>query len=144
MYMNNRPEPLRIETEVLEEATGEYRIEVVTSSRLVPDPFALDVSDKKPASLELYANGEEVLSVSDELDAGSVLVVGNPKGLIKGINEFFVSASPPLENSGISHAVRVRVYSGTELIADLTLWSEPCMKLSATFTADLAGDSTSE
>ena len=143
-YMNNRSEPQRIEGEVIEKAEGEYRIELTTSFAAVPDPFALDVGDSPPASLELLINGNNVISVDRDMSAGEELTAEAPVGLVKGVNEFFVSASPPLESVRKAHAVRVRLYYGAELVAERTLWSEPGMKLAATFRVDLSEEASHE
>lgn len=89
-----------------------------------PDPFALQVTDEQDTAFEIRINGEPVPVAVDNLQRGVPLRVTGVTGLVAGQNEIFVQASPPLEESGRSHGIRIQLSRGdTSSQLDQTIWA---------------------
>jgi hypothetical protein len=116
---------------VVERLVAGYRLELTPTFAAAPDPFALqlDASATAPA-LVVKLNGEELLRRTDTVAAGEVIVLEELPQLRAGENEIFIEAAPPGEAALQSHALRVRVAHGAEMVADQTLWSTPGAALS--------------
>lgn len=138
LYMQRRTPVEAVEGFQPQAAKGLFGIEVTTSFNALPDPFALDTGDGgEGAALRLRVNGVEALTLREPVAAGTLIRVEKAPGMITGVNEFFVEASPPLEESDRAHAVRVRVFQNGESLAEETLWSEPGSRVAGTFTLEL-------
>lgn len=117
-----RPAPL---------TSGDYRLELTPTFAAAPDPFALRLeAGSAPPALTVRLNGVEVLRRDSELAAGEALHLDPLAPLLSGENELFIEASPTGEAALQAHALRVRVYRGTSLVTERTLWSEPGANLS--------------
>lgn len=88
-----------------------------------PDPFALQVTDEPDTPFELRINGEPLPVAAASLQRGVPVRVTGVTGLVAGQNEIFVQASPPLEESGRSHGIRVQLSRGNTSQLDQTIWA---------------------
>lgn len=103
------------------QAPGETYIEVTMTFDVGPDEFALDLVDAP--SLLVNMNGREVLLRTDSISAfESPIVVGPIEGVIVGINEFFVQASPSSLDELKPRAIRVRIIRDGNTMADKSIW----------------------
>lgn len=128
-----------------ETATGAYRLEVTLTFAVEPDPFALvtDANDRPPA-LVIQLQGQDILRVTDRLEAGRPLVVTSVPGLKSGVNEFLVAAYPPQEEAWSANALRLRVLQDQRVLADHTVWSIPPEPILATMVVDIPAAAQSE
>jgi hypothetical protein len=132
LYMNVRDTakpPAAFESR---QASGTYSAELTTTFPLEVDPFALHDESEQAALLLMKLNGKVILKVTDQLDAGSSLTVDPLSGVQDGLNEFYVEASPPIEASRKSYAIRIQLREDHRSVLDRTLWSEPGSRISAT------------
>ncbi len=137
-FMNHRVAVAPAQRLDLREATGVFRLEVTPSFEAQPDPFALITEEgERPAALRVSLNGSEVVRLDETVAGGGAIVVEPVPGLVEGRNEFFIEANPPVEHADKSHAVRVRLTQDGKPLADRTFWSEPGIRLTASFEADL-------
>ncbi|MEW6531325.1 MAG: hypothetical protein AB1473_10835 [Thermodesulfobacteriota bacterium] len=138
LFMHSKHESSGFRSFESKPATGGFSLEVTPTFAVEPDPFALRTgSEEQPAALVVKVNGKEVLRREDKVDGGTPLAAHNVSGMIEGPNELYLEANPPLERANRAHAVRVKVIRDGEQIADRTFWSEPGVKLAATFRVDV-------
>jgi hypothetical protein len=138
LFMHSKHERSGFRSFESKPAAGGFSLEVTPTFAVEPDPFALRTgSTEQPAALLVKVNGREVLRREDKVDEGAPLTVQNVSGMIEGPNELYLEANPPLAQANKAHAVRVKVARDGEQIADKTLWSEPGVKLAATFRVDV-------
>ena len=91
-------------------AQGVYALEITTTFTLEPDPFAIQTDDEGRAPALLVRLGShEILRKTDRLEAGSIVRVEPLTGLVLGDNEIYLQASPPIEEIGKNHAVRLQI-----------------------------------
>ncbi|MEK6233249.1 MAG: hypothetical protein N2C14_00905 [Planctomycetales bacterium] len=125
-YMNLRPG--RVARQVVfqeEKAAGAYSVEVTTTFSAQPDPFSLPSAEEEPPpSLLIRFRGRDVLRLTDEVPAGQPIRL-SVDGIVVGDNEFYVAASPPLDQADQAHAVRVKILRDGRQVAERTLWSRP-------------------
>ncbi len=133
-----------------EAPSGQYTLEVTPGFAAAPDPFALAPEGEGDAPLLVVRmGGRELMRVEKEMAAGTPLILSPVPGLSAGENELFLSASPPLETSGKSFALRVRILAGASVdggspIAEKTLWSPPGGAIGGTFAFTIAADDKRE
>jgi len=134
LFMSSKHEGSGFRTVESKPAVGGFSLEITPSFTVEPDPFALRTSSgEQPAALIVKVNGREVLRREDRVEGGAPLVAQNITEMIEGENELYVEANPPLDQANNAHAIRAKVVRDGEQIADRTLWSEPGVKLAATF-----------
>jgi hypothetical protein len=145
LFMNHRVAVAPAQRLDLREAAGVFRLEVTPSFEAQPDPFALVTEEGgRPAALRVLLNGAEVVRLDETVAGGGAVVVEPVPGLTEGRNEFFVEANPPVEHADKSHAVRVRLSRDGKPLADQTFWSEPGIRLTASFETNLTLEQTDE
>ncbi len=105
------------------EAGGNFSLEITTSFALARDPFALTAGVENTDPLVVTLSGKELFS-AESLPSGETLIISPLKGVVKGGNEFFVQASPPVDDTGQSHALRLRFLRGGAVLAEKTFWSD--------------------
>jgi hypothetical protein len=139
LYMHSRVEK-HVSTEVtFEQAKGEYSLELITTSKLVPDPFSLSTAQmSEPASLIVKVNGTEVLRTSAPIESQSRIKIPSVKNLIDGQNEIYVEANPPVDQTNAVFAVRVRIILNNRIVTERTLWSDPGMKIADTINLEIS------
>jgi len=106
------------------DAAEDYSLLVTTTFSLEPDPFALQTDDAPAAPLELRLNGVAVPVESERLQRGRPWTLEKVEGLVRGHNEIYLQASPPLEESELAQGVRIKLVRGGDVVVDRTLWSE--------------------
>jgi len=128
------PEPPRIESPAV------YALEVTTTFNVEPDPFALRTDDSgKPAALLVRIAEREIMRVA-EVQAGIPVRAEPVAGIIQGMNEFFVEANMPLDTTGKSVALRMRLIGDGLPVAEQTFWSEGESRIAGTFRVGLDKD----
>lgn len=113
-------------------AANEYMLEITPTFGTEIDPFALVEEGQSPATLIVRLGGSNIHHSAQPLARGETLRIGPVEGLIVGMNELYVQASPPLEEAHINHALRLRLLHNNVLEVDQTLWSEAGGKVSGT------------
>ena len=117
---------------------GSYALEITTTFAAEPDPFALRrEGEEELAALLVRLGNKEILRINDRLEAGTPIRLEPMLGLVEGTNEIYLEASPPLEEAGKSHAIRVHVQRDGQSIADQTFWSSPGGKVANTMRFEL-------
>jgi hypothetical protein len=118
----------------LREAQAHYALEVTTTFSVEPDPFALqtDTSGESTALL-VRLGGKTILHQTGSVEAGVPLRVEPVPGLVQGLNEFYVEASLPMEKTGKSFALRMRLLQDNQPVTDQTFWSDTAGKVAGTF-----------
>lgn len=119
-------------------AEGHFTLEITPTFAVEPDPFALVVDDATaPPALLVRLGAQEILRVTDRLEAGASLRLEPVTGLAAGINEIYLEASPPVDEIAKSYAVRMRLLRGGLMLADKTFWSSSGEKVSDILRFDL-------
>ncbi len=95
---------------------------------------------KKPTSLLVRLNGKEILRRHDEVAAGIPVLVEPVRGLVDGVNEFYVESSPPSGEAPRAQAVRLRCFRDGKELTEHTYWTEVCANMSAAFSINLRTD----
>ena len=125
LYMKLRPEPGRLITVGLSEASGAFSLEVVLTFDAGPDPFATEIEIENRPSLVITFEGEEWLRRTDKIPSGTVIVIDDITGIKSGLNELYLSASPIDEEYDLVRGVRVRLMRDEVVVAEDAFWSEP-------------------
>ena len=125
-----------------EEATNSpshYTLEITPGFSAAPDPFALvtEAGERAPL-LTVRMGGRTLLRVEEEMAAGVPIPLSPVEGLAAGENEIYIQASPPVEEAGKSHALRVRILDEGIPLAEKTFWSAPGGAVGGTFAFTLA------
>ena len=120
--IQNDPIPIDFD-EPEETATGVFSLELTLTFDAGPDPFAFEVANA-PSILVLF-KGEEILRRTENVAAGTPVVVESIEGIVPGKNEFFVEVTAQDQASIVVRAVRLRAFRDGNLIAEQSLWSEP-------------------
>lgn len=105
---------------------GDYSLELTPTFKTEKDPFALQDDDSQPSAVTVAVSGKQFFA-SDALDADVPVRITLPEGLVAGVNEILVKASPPLYEEGSqpqSNAVRLQLLRGEIPIAQDTFWAE--------------------
>lgn len=122
------------------ETAGPYALEITILTTLQPDPFALTTgSGNQAESIHVRVNGRSVLSRTERIEAGTALRIEPVPGLLSGVNEIYLGASPPLDEHGRPAAIRLRLFNGLVPVVDETLWSDGGSKISGTISFSLPG-----
>lgn len=122
-YMSLRPRAaVPAEVPAAQAASGRFRVQLVATSALGPDPFALEPS--QALALELLLRGEAVHRRAQPLAAGEPVVLEDVRGLVAGGNEFFIAAHLQDAESTVPLAVRLRILRDERVVAEQTLWAE--------------------
>ncbi len=103
---------------------GQFSIEVTPTFSIEDDPFALTTSPTDSASLEVRLNGMTIDVGQSEILRGQVIRMDGVDGVLAGHNEIYVSASPPVSESGMEHGIRVKFFDASSLLVDETVWAE--------------------
>ena len=118
---------------------GTFGLDITLSFTAQPDSFGVE-TDEKPTSLLLRLNGKEILRRRDEVAAGIPVLVEPVRGLVDGVNEFYVESSPPSGEAPRAQAVRLRCFRDGKELTEQTYWTEAGANISATFSINLRTD----
>ncbi|QTA81051.1 Uncharacterized protein dnl_33750 [Desulfonema limicola] len=134
LYMSCRTEAYIPETNNKHQTgTSGYSLLITAAFAVEPDPFAIQTDDTKPgAGLIVSMGKKEILRQTRQIKPGIPVLVKPLKGLVPGINELYIEASPFLEDTDKSHALRVQIMEHDFLIAEKTFWSFPGGKIADT------------
>ena len=121
---------------------GTFGMDITLSFAAQPVSFEVKADEtEKPTTLLVRLNGKEVLRVHDEVAAGIPVLVEPVRGLVDGVNEFYVEASPPSVEAPRSQAVRLRCFRDGKELSTQTYWTEVGANISAAFSINLRADS---
>lgn len=114
--------PATVDVQRVVQAEGAYRLEITPTFSVEADPFALETDDSAAPPIQVRLNGQ-VLSLPDtDVERGKPLSIESVTGVHKGHNEVYLKASPPVSESTMAHALRIRLLEdGVELL-DHTVW----------------------
>ncbi len=126
-----------IHTELL---SGNWALELTPTFSAEDDPFALqtDETENTPIAVSLNATPVELGALA--IARGDTLRIDNLGELHPGHNEIYIKASPPLNESGLNHGIRVRMLEGEAVLADETIWSNRGSLVSGSVTFKLKTD----
>ena len=143
LYMSSRPEVTKAVAVAPKGIGGgePFRLEVTPTFAAEADPFALE-GEAGETAFVVWLNGREVLRGPEKPQAGMIVVLEPVEGLIKGVNELYVEASPPVGFGGESHGVRLRLLNSGVAVADETFWSEDGSRVTGVLRVDLAQKET--
>jgi hypothetical protein len=123
-----------------DEAAGSYALEITTLTALEPDPFALTAGiDMAPETILIRLNGKTVLSRTAKIASGTSLRVDPVPGLLPGLNEIYLGATPPFGEQSSPAGIRVQLFNGLVPVLDETLWSDSGSKISGAIPFSLPG-----
>lgn len=109
-----------------------FELEITPTFGIEHDPFALTDDTESNPALVIRLNGTDLQYDNNTLQRGESIRINDIHGFIDGNNELFFDASPPLSESHLSHALRIRLYRSGLLTLDKTIWSEAGSKVSGT------------
>ncbi len=118
---------------------GAFGLDITLSFAAQPDSFGVK-TDEKPTSLLVRLNGKEVLRRHDEVAAGIPVLVEPVRGLVDGVNEFYVESSPSSGEAPRAEAVRLRCFRDGKELTEHTYWTEVGANISAAFSINLRTD----
>lgn len=138
-YMLQRGSAARTPTGeiAMETAQGIYTLVVTTTFAAQPDPFALTAGGEAPAALQIRMGSRVLLHRTADIMPGRPVRVAIDEGLMKGTNELFIEASPPLNSADRAQAVRLQLLRDELIVVQETFWAEPGEKISKTFRFDI-------
>jgi hypothetical protein len=144
-YMHKRETIRPGSTYEVQEASGNFAVEITTTFDVEPDPFALrtDSGTAAPAML-VRINGQDVLRQAEKVERGMPIRLEPVPALIQGHNELYIEANPPMDQTAQSLAMRVRVFQGNQPVADQSIWSEAGSKIAAALPVEIQPEKTPE
>ncbi len=113
---------------------GQYALEITPTFSTEDDPFALKTSDNTASSFEVKLNGNTLDMNVLEFQRGKRIRTEKVGGVLKGHNEIYVNASPPLSENTLEHGIRVKFYLDNTLIMDRTVWADQGALVSGTIS----------
>lgn len=118
------------------QASEQYSLELTPTFSLEKDPFALNTDDSPAMVVTL--GGKELLAL-DSAAAGEPVLLEEVRGLVKGMNEFFITATPSGAAASAAQALRVRLLQGGQPVADESYWTSHGLPVKAVFRVALEG-----
>lgn len=103
-------------------ADASVTIEITPTFNLERDPFALQ-SEIAETGLMLHFNSINIAVLENNIQRGKTYRLENIKGLVHEQNNIFFQASPPLSESSLEQAVRIRVFINNTPTAEQTFWA---------------------
>jgi len=116
--------------EAAKQVKGSHFLEITPTFSAEKDPFALQSDTDNIRLLELKLNGKALDIKAVEMKRGQVMLIRELPKLLVGFNEFYISASPPIAESMLSHGIRVRLLDGSSVLFDNTIWASPGARVS--------------
>jgi hypothetical protein len=138
MFTRDRVGDVEDSASITRASAQSVSMEIVPTVPLAPDPFALRGEDEQAGpALTASINGATVLMIREPVGAGEVVRVNSLTGLIDGMNELYIEASPSTDRpSGVS-GLRIRVLRGYDTAQEKTFWADYFEKPSGTVSLDL-------
>ena len=125
------------EKPIVELAEQSYSLEITPTFSTEVDPFALDTSDANTETLEVRLNGNQIPVTGIQLERGLTRTIPTLDGVVKGHNEIYLKASPPLSQHTLNHGIRIRLFENDSPIADHTLWNSRGSLVSGTVSFEI-------
>lgn len=120
-------------------AEAGYDMELTLTFDAQPDPFALAADDSKaPPVVAVRLNDRTVAEMREGVAPGMPWIQSNIAGVVIGANELYVEATPPVDQTDLRHAVRVRLLQDDEVLADRTFWSDGGAKVAGVLRFEIA------
>ncbi len=116
------------------QASKAYSLELTPTFSLEKDPFALN-PDESPALV--VSLGDKELLALDSVPEGEPVLLEEIPGLVRGMNEFFIKATPSAASASGAHALRVRLLQGPVVVAEESYWTGQGLPVNAVFRAEL-------
>lgn len=111
---------------------GNFAIELTPTFSIEKDPFALNTTDSDLPPMEIRLNGIVLPVNTTELLRGVTLRLSDLSGMLKGHNEIYVNASPPVSEDTLEHGMRVKLFQDQTVVVDKTIWAEQGSLVSGT------------
>lgn len=108
---------------VVQEAVKKYSVGITPTFSLEKDPFAFVDEESEGKSIELWLNGKEIEVDENGFSQGVTSYFHEVDGVLKGPNEIFVKASPPVDSEMSSYGIRLQVIEDGVSVVDETVWS---------------------
>ena len=121
----------------VQRSSEEISLEITPTFSLEEDPFALKSGEGGDTSLEIRLNGQLLAVSPADLQRGRPFAIAAASGILIGSNEIHVKASPPVAESSLDHALRVRVIERDAVLSDHSLWSSGGALISGTVGFDI-------
>jgi hypothetical protein len=126
MHAREHSDTVSIKPSGFQIAKDRYSLEITPTFSLQPDPFALQLdNDNTQYTLLVRMGKKEILKISDRMEAGAPIKIDPLEGVTVGYNELYIEASPSIELSSQSQAVRVRILRGNQSVFEKTIWTIP-------------------
>lgn len=126
--------------EAAKHVEGNHVLEITPTFSVVKDPFALQSDTDKTALLELRLNGKSLDAPAVDMRRGEVIRIRELPELQVGFNEFYISASPPIDENMLDHGIRVRLLDDSSVLLDDTIWASRGAVVSGTINFTLAAE----
>ncbi len=111
-----------------QQVVDDFTLELTPTFGIESDPFALQ-TETAASALLVRLRGQDIYNSDATLARGETLRIGPLHDFVSGNNELYLEASPPLNESSISHALRVRLLRGETAVLDETLWADAGSKI---------------
>lgn len=130
-----------VQAKALETVTdAHFRVEITPTFGVEADPFALAGDSGSDAALVVRLSGVDINTTDTPLERGETLIIDDVQGFVVGNNELFLDASPPLTESSMSHALRIKVFRSNNLELEETIWGEAGSRVTGTLHINLGHD----
>lgn len=103
-------------------AKDSYRIELLPTFDMVPNPFFLSEDVEKQPSFLVLLNGREIFYSTDIARKGVALTSASFTWLYEGDNEFYIEAYSRTSEASATNAIRFRLFKGYLLVLERSLW----------------------
>lgn len=104
-------------------ARASYSAAITLTFALEKDPFALVSEESEGKSIEAWLNGVELSFDEDSFTQGNKNFLHEIEGVLVGVNEIFIKASPPVNSEMSAHGARLQIFENDVVIVDETAWS---------------------
>jgi hypothetical protein len=127
-----------------ESAAKHVDLEMTLTFEPEADPFALGIGTEEDFHalplVSVRLNNKPVAELHEALPPGTPWFKQNIEGVAVGTNELFLEATPPVFDTQVRHAVRVRLLINGRTLADKTFWSESGEKVVGTLRFEFGHD----
>lgn len=123
-------------------ATDEFALELTPTFTPVPDPFALAGDGENAGALSARLRGRDLvgLEAAGAAGAGAPVRVDKLPGVVRGMNEIAVAASPPNEDVSRRNFLQARVFRNGVPVAERTFWADAGARVEGVVGFDAPGE----
>ncbi len=133
-FLREKPSEANVPEFQYTQVAAQYALELTPTFSLEKDPFALNM-DESPA-LVVRLGDKELLAL-DSVSAGEPVLLEEVRGLVLGMNEFFIKATPSAGSALGAQALRVRLLQGGQPVAAESYWTGNGLPVKAVFRVTL-------